>query len=141
MGVMELTTAPGDVSCLRIKSTLRVHLKWIKVAGMEESQVRFTRNMTPVGTLQFGCNVEYSSKLDPYLPGELKRGRDLNGFQARILPFNEGQGGFAACSLEQAEALEVEIGAIIETAFQAFLVKWKQLEQWVSAGDHNLENE
>ena len=141
MGDMELTTAPGDVSCRRIKSTLRVHLKTIEVAGMEESQVRFTRNMTPVGTLQFGCNVEYSSKLDPYLPGELKRGRDLNGFQARILPFNEGQGGFAACSLEQAEALEVEIGATIETAYQAFLVKWKQLQQWVSAGDHNLENE
>jgi len=109
---------------------------------MEESQVRFTRNMTPVGTLLFGCSVEYLSKLDPFLPGELKRGRDLlNGFQAKILPFKEGRGSFAASSLEQAEALEVQIGATIETAYQAFLEKQKQLEQWVGAGKHNLENE
>ena len=110
---------------------------------MEESRVRFTRNMTPVaGTLPFGCNVEYLSKLDPFLPGELKRGRDLlDGFQARILPFKEGRGSFAASSLEKAEALEVEIGATIETAYQAFVEKWKQLEQWVGTGEHNLENE
>ena len=110
---------------------------------MEESWVTFTRTMTPVGgALPFGCNVEYLSKLDPFLPGELKRGRDLwDGFRAKILPFKEGRGSFAASSLEQAEALEIEIGATIGTAYQVFLEKRKELEQWVGAGEDDPKNE
>ena len=92
---------------------------------MEESRVKFTGNTTTVGdALTFSCKVEYLSKLDPFLPAELKRQRDLDGFEATVLPFDEGLAGFAASSLERAEALEAEIEATFQTAYQA-LLEWQ----------------
>ena len=138
-GVMELTTAPGDVSIRRIKSTLRVYLKCIEVAGMEEPRVRFTGKTTPSGNaLSFSCKVEYLSELDPFLPTELKRQRDLDGFEAMVLPFREGRGGFVASSLAQAEALEAEIEAALQTAYQDLLDWRKRIEQWTGTREHEL---
>ena len=91
---MELATAPGDVSCRRVKRHYKCLLNGFEVAGMKESWVRFTRTMTPVGgALPFGCNVEYLSDLDQFLPGDLKRGRELlDGFQARIFKWTPSSG-------------------------------------------------
>ena len=106
---------------------------------MEESWVRFTGNTNPVGgALSFSCKVEYLSKLDPFLPVELKRQRDLDDFEATILPFDEGQGGFAASSLEQAEALEAELEATFQTAYQALLEWRKRVEQWNGTREYDL---
>ena len=106
---------------------------------MEEPRVRFTGNTTPErGALSFSCKVEYLSKLDPFLPTELKRQRDLDGFEATVLPFNDGRGGFAASSLDQAEALDAEIEATLQTAYQALLEWRKQIEQWTGTREHDL---
>lgn len=106
---------------------------------MEELWVRFTGNTALVGgALPYSCKVEYLSKLDPFLPAELKRQRDLDDFEATILPFSEGRGGFAASSLEQAEALEAEIESTFQTAYQALLEWRNRMERWTGTREYDL---
>ena len=106
---------------------------------MEEPRVRFTGNTTTAGgMLSFSCNVEYLNKLDPFLPREFKRQRDLDDFEATVLPFNEGRGGFAASSLEQAEALEAEIEATLQSAYQDLLEWRKRIDRWTGTRERDL---
>lgn len=106
---------------------------------MEEPLARFTGNTSSVGgALPFSCNVEYLSKLDPFLPTELKRQRDLDGFEATVFPFSGGRGGFAASSLDQAEAIEAEIEATLQTAYQTLLEWRKRIEQWTGTREYEL---
>ena len=136
---MELTAGLGCVSYPESKSTHSVHLICIEVAGMEEPMVRFTGNTTTAGgALPFSCKVEYLSNLDPFLPTEMKRQRDLDDYEATVSPFNEGRGGFAASSLEHAEALEAEIEATFQTAYQALLEWRKRIEQWTGTREYDL---
>ena len=89
----------------------------VEVVVMEETQVRFTGSTSNTGgILAFGCKVEYSKNLDPFLPKDLKKQIELEGSKTTIMPFSDGRGSFTASSLEKAEAMEVEITAKLQTA-------------------------
>ena len=112
---------------------------FMEVVVMEASLVRFTGSTSLVEEiLTFGCKVEYSNNLDPFLPKDLEKQTRHDGGKTTISPLGNGVGSISASSLERAEQLEAEIKAKLQTAYEG-LIEWqKRIDQWTAAREYVL---
>ena len=107
---------------------------------MEETLVRFMGSTKNVGnSLVFTCVVEYSSILDPFLPQDLKKQTDYDGFGTTVSPFERGCGSFTSNSIEQAVTVEAEINAKLQIAYQALLEHRELIAKWTGAREYGFD--
>jgi hypothetical protein len=104
---------------------------------VEEIKVKFKADTSNSGgLLKFNCKIEYPTILDPFLPTELKKQTDWKG--SVIMPFSGGQGSFSANTLEQAEALEAEVKAKLQGAYEGLRDWEKRVSQWGGVREYDL---